>query len=258
MDSSTVGQFSQRRPKLILGIVLIIALTVIVSLSILRDRFVNQPQWQVSAVGHAVVPYYPDKATGILGVQIDQAANAQTALEQLTDKTDKIIAAVKKIGIADADITTQSFSILTHYDYLEGGSQVSGYDASQQLAIKLTGLTSSDSRVSQVITTATTAGANRIDGIIFDVANLEELKQQARLTAIADAKQKATALADAAGVKLKKVVGWWDNVIQAPGLGQPYYYADGKGGLGGGTAAGSVPSGLQEIIIDVSVNYQIK
>src|SRR3989344_1783783 len=232
MDSSTVGQFSQRRPKLILGIVLIIALTVIVSLSILRDRFVNQPQWQVSAVGHAVVPYYPDKATVILGVQIDQAADAQTALEQLTNKTDKITAAVKKVGIADADITTQSFSILTHYDYLEGGSQV--------------------------ITTATQAGANRIYGIVFDVSNLEELKQQARLTAIADAKQKATALADAAGVKLKKVVGWWDNVIQAPGSGQPYYYADGKGGLGGGTAAGSVPSGLQEIIIDVSVNYQIK
>ena len=112
--------------------------------------------------------------------------------------------------------------------------------------------------VSRVVTEATKAGANQVNDISFEVSNVEDLKQQARLEAIADAKQKASTLADAAGVRLKKVIGWWDNVIQAPGVNQPMYY-DGKGAGGAvGGVGGAVPIGVQKIIIEVGVNYRIK
>ncbi len=91
-------------------------------------------------------------------------------------------------------------------------------------------------------------------GIAFDVSKLEELKQEARIKAIADAKKKAQSIALALGVKLGNIVGWWENPIQVPGTTGPYYL-DGKGGEGDQNA---VPTGLHEIIIEVGVNYKIR
>jgi len=245
-----------RNQKFVILLIAILAISAIVIVSILRDRIVNNQQWQISVVGQGKVSYQPDIAVVLLGVQIDKAANAESALNLLNQRTDKIIEAVKEIGVNEEDINTQGFSVYAHYDYIENISAVTGYDASQQLAIKVRDINTKKELVSQTINIATKAGANKVDGITFEVSDLENLKQQARLEAIGNAKSKAGVLAAAADVKLKRVVGWWDNVIQAPGVNQTYYY-DGKGGAGG-TSAGSVPTGLQEIIIEVSLNYQIK
>ena len=103
-----------------------------------------------------------------------------------------------------------------------------------------------------MIAEASKAGANQVNGVTFDVANLDDLKQQARLQALANARARADETAKAAGVRLKRVVGWWENYIQSPDSGQAF--ADGKGGGG----MPMVPAGEQEIIVEVNVNYQIK
>ena len=98
-------------------------------------------------------------------------------------------------------------------------------------------------------------------GIVFDVSNLEQLKQQARVAAIADAKSKAGAQAQAAGVSLGDIMGWWENVIQSPDSAAYAASGDmgkgGAGGSGGGAVYPVLPSGSQEIIIEVSLNYRI-
>lgn len=251
MESSDSFNSSQKL-KLTITLVLILVVGSISVVSMLRDRIVNVPQWQVSITGHSKVEYQPDEATVLLGVQVDKALSSAQALSEMNDKTDKIIEALKALGISEDSITTQDFSIYTHYDYIENSSEATGCDARQQLSIKLEDIKDNKELISSVINKASEAGANRIDGVNFDVSNLEDLKQQARLQAITDAKTKAGSLANAAGVQLKKVVGWWENIIQVPGLNQQYYY-DGKGG-----GNSSVANGVQEIIIDVSLNYQVK
>jgi len=255
MESSNTATNPRSNSRLIIKIAVILIIGAIAIVSILRDRIVSNPQWQVSVIGQGKMNYQPDIAIISMGVQIDKASTAIIALDQLNEKTDKIIEALKKIEVNEEAINTQGFTVYTHYDLINNISVATGYDASQQLSVKLKNIKDNNDLISQVINEASKAGANRVDGINFEVSNLEELKQQARLKAITDAKSKASVLADAAGIKLKKIVGWWENIIQAPGINQQIYF-DGKGG--GGASSGSIPNGQQEIIIDMNVSYQIK
>jgi hypothetical protein len=245
-------------------IILIVAIAGICIVSIIRDRIVNYPQWTVSVTGQGKIAYSPDVAKVTLGVQIDKVAKAEDALSQLNSKIAKVVAAIKAAGIAEADITTQNYSLYTQYDYVNdinkgSTSVVSGYNANEQVLVKITDVINNKERLNKVIAEASQAGANQVLGIYFEPSNLEDLKQQARVKAMADARGKAQSLAGAAGVRLKKVVGWWENVVQAPGINTPYY--DGKGGMGGGAGtmvSPTIPTGSQEIIIEESINYQLK
>jgi len=239
--------------KIIIKILGMLLLSLIIIVSIVRDRIVDREQWQVTVSGTGKISYAPDIANVRLGVQIDKSQNAEIALADLNSKISKAMDAIKKIGIAEEDIQTQNYSIFPQYDYAEDISKFVGYNANQQLIVKVKNLAKDANLVSKIISESTKAGVNQITGITFDVSRLEELKQEARLVAIADAKKKAQSIALALGVKLGNVVGWWENPVQAPGVPGPYYL-DGKGG--GDQAA--VPAGGQEIIIEVGVNYKIR
>ncbi len=88
----------------------------------------------------------------------------------------------------------------------------------------------------------------------FTIDDPEELRQQARLKGLEAAKRKAQALAEAAGVKLGKVVGFSesDNLPPSP----PFYAKDASMGLGG-AAAPAIESGSQDVVVNVSVVYEI-
>jgi uncharacterized protein len=249
-ESAMSGWWRLKDVRKIVGMVL---LATIVIVAIVRDRIVNQPQAQVSVAGMGKVSYQADQATVTVGVQVDKVFAAEGALRQLNDKVAKVVAAIKNAGIASADIETENYSLYPQYTYLNGASLPSGYSANQQLSIKVRNLGENNTGVSAVVAAATQAGANIVSGVAFDVSNLDELKQQARVLAIADAKSKAGVLAKAAGVELGEILGWWENQVQVPG---PQPYADGKGGASG-AATPTVPSGTQEIVIEVSLNYRI-
>lgn len=246
----------------ILAALAIVLVAAIVIVALLRDRIINNPQWQVSVIGQGRVSYQPNIANVTLGVQIDKVPQATDALNQLNDRVSKSIAAVKALGIADEDIQTQNYSLFPQYDYIDNTSKLSGYNANQQLTVKVRNLQDNPNQVSRVISAATAAGANQVTSVTFDVSNLDELKQEARIKAINDAKSKAGDISRAAGVRLGKVIGWWENVVQAPGVPMPYY--GGERGMGGQVSAAApvvsptVPGGSQEIVIEVNLNYKVK
>ena len=255
---SCCGQSRWCEPKFILSLVGMLLLTSIVVVAVLRDRIVNQPQWQVNVLGQGRVSYVPDIANVTLGVQIDKSKTAEEALNQLNDKIGKIIKAVKEAGVQADDITTQNYSLYTQYDYRDNISILAGYNANQQLVIKVRNIANDNLPIAKVIAEASKAGANQVSGVTFDVSKLEELKQEARLKALQDAKAKSGGLAAAVGVRLGEVVGWWENVVQAPGINNQVYYGE-KGGMGGGAApTPQVPSGSQEIVIEVTLNYKLR
>ena len=249
----------QGRGKLALVVVGMVLLTGIVVVAILRDAIVNRSNYQVSVTGTGRISYTPDKAKVTLGVQIDRAETAEVALQQLTERVQKITEAVEQLGIPSEDVHTSQYSIQPHYEYTydsfnNSQSRVVGFDANQQLVVTVKDLTKESQSVSKVIQGATKVGSNQILGITFDVSNVDDLKHQARVAALKDAMEKASATAGSLGVRLGKISGWWDNVVQAPGL-DPYGYgyAEGKGG-----GAGLVPSGTDEVVVEASVSYEIK
>ncbi|PIT94476.1 hypothetical protein COT98_03460 [Candidatus Falkowbacteria bacterium CG10_big_fil_rev_8_21_14_0_10_39_9] len=245
-----------KRGKIAIIIVGMVLLAGIVTVAILRDRIVDQPQYQVSVVGQGKISYQPDVANITIGAQIDKVAKADEALKQLNEKMSNIIAALKVSGIKDEDLKTQNYSLLPQYDYIDNVSALSGYNANEQLVVKVNNLSVDPSLVGKVVEAASKAAANQILGISYDISNLEDLKQQARIKAISDAKTKASILARAAGVKLGDIVGWWENLVQAPGYNT--ISCDAKGGMGGGAVAPSLPNGNQEIVIEINVSYRLK
>jgi len=243
-----------RSPKFLILALAIICLAGIVVVSILRDRIVSQQYRQVTVTGQGRLNYQPDIAIVTLGVQIDKAPLAEDALNQLNTKVNSIISALKALGISAENIQTQNYSVMPQYDYKDNVSVVGGYNANQQLTVKITDYDKNLGNLNQVIAAASKAGANQILNLSFDASNLSDLKQQARVKAIADAREKSGALAAAAGVELKNIANWWENLIQPV---PSYNYAMGAG-IGGGGGVPQVPSGSREIIIEIGVTYNIK
>ena len=89
----------------------------------------------------------------------------------------------------------------------------------------------------------------------FEAVFAEKLKNEARAKAIADAKKKADELKGQIGIKLGKIINFYENIGGYP---LPYYAK--AEGLGGGVGGGgpSVPAGENEITVNVTITYQIK
>lgn len=168
----------------------------------------------ITVQGMGTVTLSPDLATISVGVQA-QARLAVQAQAQASAAMGKIIAAVKGKGIADADLTTQWISLEPQYAYGPSGTippVVTGYQASQSLSIKVHQLNAAGG----VIDAAVGAGATLVSGISFSVADPTAATAQARAAAMADARQHAALLAQAAGVSLGSVISVTEVVAPTP------------------------------------------
>ncbi|NTU66449.1 MAG: SIMPL domain-containing protein [Candidatus Moranbacteria bacterium] len=229
----------------------------IVIVSILRERIVNPPQNRVTVAGEGRVEYSPDQATITLGVQVFKAPTAQDALNQLNDKMKSVTSSIRSAGVDDKDIKTDTYSLSPQYDYADGTSTVSGYNANQNLEIKAKDIKKNSALVASIIQAASSQGVNRVLGVDFDTSDLESFKQEARVKAIEDAKKKADELFKSAGMREGKVVGWHENSVNIPWTYGRNYDAMG-GSLTDSAKAVSVPevpSGTQEVVVEVGVDY---
>lgn len=253
-DSNFFKIESGTKAKAVVMIVGMVLLATVVSFAILRDRITNTQYRQVTVTGQGRVAYQPDLAVINLGVQIDKAEKAEDALNQLNARVNKIMTAVIAEGVLAEDISTQNYNLYAQYDYKDNISVVSGYNANQQLSIKVKEYDANPERLNKVIAAASKAGANQINSLSFDASNINDLKQRARILALQDAKDKSTSLAAAAGVTIKNIAGWWENVVQSPYVGG---YGGAEKGMVGDYSA-QTPSGSREVVIEVGVNYNIK
>jgi len=244
-----------------LGLILVAAVVIV---SLLRERLVNPTQNQITVYGEGKVEYAPDIATVNLGVRVDKAATAADALTQMNDKIKKITDAVTALGIPMADIKTESYNLSPTYDYKDGVSSVSGYNASQNLDIKARGVDKNTELVNKIVAAAGDNGTNAVQGVNYAIENPNDLRQKARIAAIEDARSKAVALAEAAGIKkLGKVLSWYEDAPMTGGGNGYALSADSAQGFGGAAApkAISTPqisSGTQDIVIDMAVNFEVK
>ncbi|MCU0678941.1 MAG: SIMPL domain-containing protein [Planctomycetes bacterium] len=253
---NTTSRAAWRHPANLLLLVGMLLLAAIIVISIVRDRIVNPPQFQISVTGQGKITYEPDIANINLGIEVSKVAKAADALKQLNDQMNKVIAAMEKAGIAQGDIMTQDYTLVPQYDVVNEITKLSGYTANQSVIVKVRDIEQKTDAASQVIAAASQAGVNKVNGIIFEASDIKELKQQARLKAIADARSNASEIEKALGVELGQIVGWWENYVTPEAV---YAYDLGKGGAGiGGGGNAVVPSGTRELTLEVNVSYKIE
>lgn len=150
----------------------------------------------ISVTGTAEIKTAPDELTVTVGA--DAFAAEPDAAREASSKTMHALLDVARANKVDPkDVCTEGMSLQVRYDSYEK-HHVSGYDAHNTLVLVL----HDSEQVERVLTELGKAGANRIDGVAYGSTRVVELRKEARLTAVAAARDKAQAMAAALGQKV--------------------------------------------------------
>ncbi len=154
----------------------------------------------------------PDIADISAGV-VTQAAEAQAALAANSAQMTRVVAALKKAGIADRDIQTSGLNLQPQYRYEQNQPPVlTGFLVANRVQVTLR-----DPRgAGRVIDTLVKEGANQIDGPNFRIADPDPLIDKARTQAVAKARTRADLYARAAGLRVRRIASISEGFEQRP------------------------------------------
>ena len=157
----------------------------------------------INVSGQSRVSASPDYATINLGV-ITEDKDAKVAQKTNAESMDKVIAAIKKLNIDEADIKTVDYSIYPKYEYIKDTSEsrIVGYTVNNTVCVTIRDI----KKTGSVIDAAADCGVNVSSSISFGISNYEDYYNEALKNAVLAAKRKAETMADALGVKLKGAV----------------------------------------------------
>jgi uncharacterized protein len=158
----------------------------------------DPPAGTLSVLGTGSVTTTPDSARLSAGMTTE-GSTASEAMDANAKAMAKVIQALKDAGVASKDLQTEFVSVNPRYD--DAGQAITGYSASNSVSAVVRGL----SDVGDVIDAAVAAGANNVSGPSLARDDQDKLYRDALEDAVANARQKATALANAAGVSLGKI-----------------------------------------------------
>lgn len=171
----------------------------------------------LSASGESKVT--PDLATITLGVQTD-GATAAGALTANAAQMTKVVAALKKAGIAERDIQTSNLSVNPQYVYEQNQPpKLNGYQASNQVTIQVRDLT----KLGQTVDATVNAGATNVGGISFGLQDPQAAEDAARLDAVKALQAKADLYAKATGYKIVRLVNLGEGGGYTPAPPMPMY-----------------------------------
>lgn len=145
----------------------------------------------------ATVKVKPDTAFITIGVT-NRGKSASVVSSVNASKTSAVVNAIVKTGIPKSNVTTVDFSIQPEMNYKKSLAVIVGYSAHNSVRIRTKDL----DKLSKLIDTAVSAGANNVREISFDIENPQELHQKALALAVKKAGNKARTIAQSIGAKL--------------------------------------------------------
>lgn len=218
------------------------------------------PNIRVAGEGKAMA--VPDIAQFSFSV-ITEGDNIQQIQGENVKKINQAIDYLKSEGVAKEDIETRSYDLQPRYEYFNcpsspagGGGvcpppRISGYTLSQTVAVKLRNF----DKTGSILAGTVSKGANSISELSFTLDDKVKVENEARAKAIAQAKVKAQAVAEAADVKLGRLLGISEYASYPP---------SGFEGMGKGGASSAmiltpqIEPGSEEITITVDLIYEIR
>ena len=168
----------------------------------------QEPYPRIVVSGQGSADIAPDMAVLQLTVT-REAETARAALDANSAAMAEVLKALRDEGIAERDLQTTNFSIQPKYVYPTQKSQgedksrrIVGYTVRNGLSVRVREL----GKLGGIMDKSVTLGVNEGGNILFTNDDPAAAIAQARVRAVADAMDKAKALAAAAGVKLGKVL----------------------------------------------------
>ena len=193
----------------------------------------------------------PDLATIRAGV-VSQAPTAAAALADNAQRMARVVAALKRAGIADRDLATANVGLSPQYRYTEGQPPaITGYQATNTVSIRFRDV----AKAGGVLDTLVAQGANQIDGPNLSVDAADAALDEARTDAIRRARARAELYAKAAGMRVDRIVSIVEN-----GGGQPPMPMPPMAQMRMVKMADSTPlaAGEQDLTATVSVRFLLR
>ena len=169
----------------------------------------------ISVSGEGTATLAPDMAVISLGV-VREAATASEALSANNKAMRDVLDALSGQDIADRDVQTTGFTIAPQYRQSErknGAYEppvIVGYQVRNGVVVRVRDL----SKLGGVIDRTVKLGVNQGGDINFTNDNPDEAIETARRNAMKEAIAKARTLAEAAGVKLGRVINISENTMR--------------------------------------------
>jgi uncharacterized protein len=175
----------------------------------------SAPPARIVVTGEGNVRVAPDHAVITAGVT-SRAKTAQEAAAANAKLMTAAVAALRDAGIAQEDIQTSRYSVAPVYAPPQQNTEAkqTGFSVSNQISARVSDL----DKVGDIIDRLIGAGATNISGVHFAHSDASKALDGARQAAMADARRKAQAYAEAAGIHLGSVV--W--ITEEPGYTPPY------------------------------------
>jgi uncharacterized protein len=199
----------------------------------------------VSAVGRVTVK--PDTAL----VQIGAEARAPTLADATADvdrRMREVVARVKALGVADADISTVVYTVdplMAPRSRDEDPAHIGGYRVANIVQVRVRDLTA----VGRLLDSAIAAGANTLPSLHFTVEDRGGAESRARALAVRAAAAKAAEIAAAAAVRLGDLVMLSEGGTVRPLMPQGRYAT--------ASLPGPVEPGQLEVEVTVEAKYRI-
>ena len=203
---------------------------------------------ELTVQGAGVVYVDADRATISIGVQENakQVADVQAAVN---GKMDSVIKALKDMGVADEDISTNAIGVYANYDdYSMDAEKIVNYTGYNSVYVT----TSDVQNVGAYIDAAFAAGANSLNNVEFFASDTTEAGARALEMAVENARYKAEVLAKAAGMKLGAIEEIKEGTADEYNM--PVMYAKTED-AGAGT---TVIASRQRVSAAVSVTFELE
>jgi uncharacterized protein YggE len=152
----------------------------------------------ITVLGSGSANVVPNRASFAFGT-VSQAATANAALAASSQSVTRVIAALKRVGVAQADIQTADVSLSPRTN--DNGDEIVGYTASNTVTATIRKI----GDAGDVVDAAVGAGANQVSGPNLLAADQDAAYRNALEGAVADARAKAEALATASSSTLGKI-----------------------------------------------------
>ena len=203
---------------------------------------------QVTATGRAETR--PDEARFTAGVRTIEAS-AAAASEGNNRVINRVVEALRRLGISAEDVQSRQVSLAR----IEYGRDRGRFQANNMIEVRVRNV----ERVGQAIATTTDAGANVLSGPDLRISDPNAANRSAYANAYRAARARAEAYAEAAGLKVARVLAIRDG--GDPGVPRPYYEGMATDAAMAApmvrTAAPPVPPGLTTSQVSVRVDFAL-
>jgi uncharacterized protein YggE len=203
----------------------------------------------ITVPGAGSVIVEPDIASVRLGVNVI-AETAGQARESAARTMNAILEAILAQGVARRDVRTSLVSLNPTMDYSNNrGPTITGYQIQNSVSVTLRDL----AKAGELIDAALGAGATTLDSLEFRLEDPMKAADEARIYAMADAKARASTIANAAGQPLGAVV----SVTEGERVQPPMPFPAARMALKAEDASTPVESGTQQISVSLTVTFAL-